>query len=105
MALVIRNLFYYYNYIFNECTDPRVVGYPMVGSPIPVAGIITLYLYFVNKWGPKFMDKRQPYDLQTVMSVFNLVQIFGNFYIMVVVSGLESVAGLGCETIGDLPCQ
>lgn len=86
MALVIRNVIYYYDYLFNKSCDPRTEDLPLVGSPLYMVGIITLYLCFVNKWGPKFMAHRKAYDLQNVMIVFNLIQILGNLYIMVFVS-------------------
>lgn len=87
MALVIRNIIYYYDFLFNKSSDPRTEDLPLVGSPWPVAGIIVLYLCFVNKWGPKYMLNRKAYDLQNTMIVFNLVQIIGNLYIMIWVSG------------------
>lgn len=87
MALVIRNIIYYYDYLFNQSCDPRTEHLPLVASPWPVVGIITLYLCFVNKWGAKLMAHRKAYDLQNVMIVFNLVQILGNLYIMIFVSG------------------
>lgn len=83
MALVIRNCILYYDYIFNQNSDPRSAHLPLVGSPLPIVGIITVYLYFVNKWGPKWMEKRKPFDLQNLMSAFNLLQILGNLYIMI----------------------
>lgn len=89
MALVIRSIISYYDFLFNQSSDPRAENLPLVGSPWPVAGIIVLYLCFVNKWGPKFMANRQAFDLQNVMIIFNLVQIIGNLYIMIVVSVLR----------------
>lgn len=86
MALVIRNIVYYYDHLFNKSSDPRTEHLPLVGSPLPVVGVITLYLFFVNKWGPKFMVNRKAFDLQNIMIVFNLVQILGNLYIMIFVS-------------------
>lgn len=86
MALVIKNIIWYYDYLFNQNSDPRSENLFLVGSPLPVAGIIILYLYFVNSWGPKWMENRQPFDLKNTMSVFNLIQIFGNLYIMFAVS-------------------
>lgn len=88
MALVIRNIIYYYDYLFNQSCDPRTENLPLVASPWPIAGVIALYLCFVNKWGPKMMAHRKAFDLQNTMIVFNLVQILGNLYIMVFVRQL-----------------
>lgn len=89
MALVIRNVIHYYDYLFNQSCDPRTEHLPLVGSPLVIVGVITLYLCFVNKWGPRWMEHRKAFDLQNVMILFNLVQILGNLYIMVFVSTLN----------------
>ncbi|KAL9697690.1 hypothetical protein quinque_001131 [Culex quinquefasciatus] len=81
MALVLRNLYDYYTYLFKEYNDPRVEHYPLLGSPWPVVLIIALYLKFVQNWGPWVMENRKPFCLKTVMNVYNFTQIVLNVYI------------------------
>lgn len=66
--------------------DPRNHDWPLISSPWPVLSILIVYLYFVKNIGPKFMANRKPFDLQTVINVYNIIQILINIYIGFVVS-------------------
>lgn len=44
----------------------------MMRNPLQVLGLLTVYLFLVLKWGPKFMEKRKAYDLKWVMIVYNI---------------------------------
>ncbi|XP_049530546.1 elongation of very long chain fatty acids protein AAEL008004-like isoform X2 [Anopheles darlingi] len=89
MALVLRNIYETFNYFFTEYKDPRVEQYPLLGSPWPIVTIIIIYLQFVKVWGPETMKNRTPFQLTTLMNVYNLIQIFLNLYIGIV-GGLNS---------------
>lgn len=69
-------------------TDSRVEHLPFLGSPIPIIVLIVSYVYSVTIWGPNFMKPRKAYDLKGVIKIYNLIQIFTNLYIGIVVSGL-----------------
>lgn len=74
-------------FIKNSSTsDPRVISYPLLGSPLPVIGIMTLYLWFVNNSGRKFMQHRKPYNCTTAINLYNIGQVFLNLYIGVTVN-------------------
>ncbi|CAD7087451.1 unnamed protein product [Hermetia illucens] len=80
MALVLGTIYNYYHYLFYEFEDPRMSPYFLVHSPIPVLSIIVLYLFFVLKWGPEYMQDRKPYDLKNVIKFYNLFQVCYNLY-------------------------
>lgn len=51
-----------------------------------IAGLVVLYVYFVTDWGQKYMKSRPAYDLSSIISIYNVVQIFTNLYIFLYVS-------------------
>lgn len=100
MALVLKSLYDIYDYYFNVYVgefnfsvarvkmrfcwlylDNRVNNLFMLRSPWPVAAIIVAYLYFVNGKGQSWMKDRKPFELNTVINVYNFLQIISNLYI------------------------
>lgn len=51
--------------------------------------VITLYLLFVLKWGPKFMEKRRPYNIERILLFYNAIQVMANSSIFIYVSMKE----------------
>ena len=49
-------------------------------------GIVTFYVSFVLKIGPKMMASRKPFDLKPLLVVYNLSMILLSLYIVVMVS-------------------
>lgn len=66
--------------------DPRIDHYPLTSSPMLIAGLVFLYVYFVTEWGQKYMKSRSAYDLSSIITFYNIVQIFTNLYIFIYVS-------------------
>nr|CAD7426270.1 unnamed protein product [Timema monikensis] len=62
--------------------DPRTVDWFLVRSPIPVVTIIFSYIYFAQHLGPKLMQKHSPFDLSTIIMVYNVAQIIHNVWIL-----------------------
>lgn len=112
MALVLRQIYRSYHWLFNEfkgenfgincvCvlarqkkiyislvftnSDGRVEDMPLIGSPFPILALLGAYVYFVTIAGPKFMENRKPYNLKSIIQIYNLIQIVSNLYIGVVV--------------------
>ncbi|XP_052751972.1 elongation of very long chain fatty acids protein AAEL008004-like [Galleria mellonella] len=83
MATIVRTITSYYHYINDEIADPRTNNFPLVSSPLPILLIMYLYHQFVRKWGPSFMANRQPYNLKSLIIVYNIVQIFLSGYLTV----------------------
>lgn len=54
-----------------------------MSNPFKPITIIAIYLLFVLKWGPKFMENRQPYKLHNLIKCYNLFQVAFCAYITV----------------------
>ncbi|XP_014275653.1 very long chain fatty acid elongase 7 [Halyomorpha halys] len=81
MATICRYLLEFYEDVVNKKADPRVENLPLMSSPLPILGILLIYNYFVNKWGPQLMKSREPYDLKNVMILYDILQIIVNSYL------------------------
>lgn len=77
---------YLYSLLKNIFSDPRTASWPLIGSPIPIAIILGVYLYFVNNFGPKMMKDRKPFQLRELMLLYNAGQVFICSYIVYKVS-------------------
>uniref|UniRef100_A0A1B0BMI3 Elongation of very long chain fatty acids protein n=1 Tax=Glossina palpalis gambiensis TaxID=67801 RepID=A0A1B0BMI3_9MUSC len=55
--------------------DPRTKDYPLMSSPFPTIAICLSYAYFVKVLGPKLMENRKPFQLRTVLVVYNFAQV------------------------------
>ncbi|XP_012288517.1 elongation of very long chain fatty acids protein 7 [Orussus abietinus] len=75
MASLIRSVVSNYDEIIKTNKDPKVDTWLLMGSPGPVFCILAMYLAFVIKIGPKLMEKRPPFELKTVMIVYNAIQV------------------------------
>lgn len=62
--------------------DERADDYLLMGSPLPILGLLGLYYYFVTDFGPKFMKNREPYKFNNVLIFYNAFQILANLYIL-----------------------
>jgi len=80
MAAILKMLWDGYFTVVDEFSDPRVKDWTLMGSPFPSIFILIAYNYFVHTFGPKFMEKRKPYDLKNIMMLYNLSQILFNGY-------------------------
>lgn len=52
--------------------------------------VLSAYLYFVLKWGPSYMKNRKPFELRTVMLIYNAIQVIYNIILASMVCGLCS---------------
>jgi len=62
-----------------KVADPRVVGYPLMNSPFPVAFIGFTYLVFCVL-GPFVMRDKKPYNLRWLIVTYNLAMSAINLY-------------------------
>ncbi|CAH1114532.1 unnamed protein product, partial [Psylliodes chrysocephalus] len=56
-------------------TDPRVVKWTMMGSPVPTLSIIAVYLLLVLFILPAFMKNRKPYQITQIIKIYNIFQV------------------------------
>ncbi|XP_043267026.1 elongation of very long chain fatty acids protein AAEL008004-like [Venturia canescens] len=82
MATIIKALLRGYHYMNDEISDPRTSNWFLIGSPWPGALIIFSYLYFVQVCGPRWMINKKPYNLYSIMQIYNVVQIALSAYLL-----------------------
>ena len=61
-------------------SDPRVQQYAIFGSPWPVLIIVAGYCYIVNGKGRQWMENREPFQINGVITFFNFIQVLTNSY-------------------------
>lgn len=83
MAYIIKHALDAYHLINNDLDDKRVRDMFLLSNPFKPLGILAVYLFFVLKWGPKFMEKRKPMGLHNVIKCYNLLQVAICSYIAV----------------------
>ncbi|KAK7871574.1 hypothetical protein R5R35_010371 [Gryllus longicercus] len=70
-----------YKYIIYDLCDPRAFQYTYLASPWPASIILFAYIYFIKVCGPRFMKDRQPYNIDWLMHLYNLSQLYWNTYL------------------------
>lgn len=56
--------------------DERVKDFFLMSNPIPGICLLALYLYFVKVIGPKIMKNRPGLNIDGLMKIYNLAQVF-----------------------------
>jgi len=93
--------FYYLDGYWDENADPRMEQFPIMrGGPWLLLSILSAYLYFVNSWGPKFMENRKPYVLRGTIFIYNVLMVIANCWIFYQAFNLLNY---GLDTWGCLP--
>lgn len=88
--------------LYDHHSDPRISHFPLVGNLWYVLAIIAVYLAFVLHFGPQWMARRKPYELKTVMQLYNIIQVVANgalFLYGIVYSVLQSDYSLTCQPV------
>ncbi|GAB1862107.1 Elongation of very long chain fatty acids protein [Camponotus japonicus] len=81
MTSLIRLVVSNYNEVLKNIKDPVVDTWPLMGSPGPMLCIVGTYLIFVLKVGPKMMEKRPAFQLNTVMILYNACQVLFSIWL------------------------
>lgn len=76
MALLLKSAVDSLRYVLIEMKDPKTSKYILTNSPIPTVFIVVMYLLFVLELGPKYMAKRKPMQIDRIVQIYNLVQVF-----------------------------
>ncbi|XP_036334567.1 elongation of very long chain fatty acids protein-like [Rhagoletis pomonella] len=73
MSQILRNIFHEY--------DPIASQLPFLGSPVPILTLTLCYLAFVLIIGPVFMRNRKPFNIKSVILVYNFLQVIVNCWL------------------------
>ncbi|OQR77706.1 elongation of very long chain fatty acids protein 4-like [Tropilaelaps mercedesae] len=60
--------------------DPRTAEWVTMKDPKYITVIVLGYLYMAKLWGPRYMRKRKPYDLNRLIQCYNVFQVVANIY-------------------------
>ena len=82
--------------------DKRMDGWPLMDNPLWTVTICLIYYYFVKVWGPRFMEKRPPFELRGLMMIYNVLQVLFNGW-MFLEAGL--VAGAWFYNLNNILCR
>jgi len=66
-----------------DLRDKRVDGWFMLDSFWPTLLLVAAYLFIVKIWGPRFMENRPPYNINTFLIYYNACQVVFSAYIFV----------------------
>ncbi|XP_011175025.3 elongation of very long chain fatty acids protein 4 [Solenopsis invicta] len=89
MINLIRHVVSNYNEVLNNAKDPMVDTWFLMESPGPILCIISAYLIFVLKIGPKMMKNRPAFQLNTVMIAYNAFQVLFNIWVITLILELD----------------
>ena len=67
--------FYLFHFVY------RVDDWFLMSSVWPTVGLCGLYYYIIRIWGPRFMKDREPYNIQTLITAYNLSQTLFSLWI------------------------
>lgn len=70
---------YFKNYIF---AVPETRDWLFVSSPYPQLLITFGYLYFVLYAGPRYMKDRPPFELRSIILIYDMIQILANSWVV-----------------------
>ncbi|XP_046960923.1 elongation of very long chain fatty acids protein-like [Vanessa cardui] len=100
MATLIKKILVGYDFLFDEIADPRTKHWFLVAKPYQCLCILAVYLMFVFKWGPRFMNNRPSYNLDKIMIIYNAIQVICCAYVFVMaITEAWSSYKLFCEPV------
>ncbi|XP_055915267.1 elongation of very long chain fatty acids protein 7-like isoform X1 [Eupeodes corollae] len=67
---------------FDVTPDPRSADWFLIGSLKQTCLIVACYAFFVKKLGPSLMKNRKPFELRTIIRIYNISQICINGYLV-----------------------
>ncbi|XP_019870260.1 elongation of very long chain fatty acids protein-like [Aethina tumida] len=81
MASLVSTIKAHFNYVIYDLADPRTSNWFLVDGVLPVTSLATIYLLFVLKLGPLYMQNRKPFQIKNTLIVYNFIQVLLSTYI------------------------
>ncbi|CAB3228030.1 unnamed protein product [Arctia plantaginis] len=81
MSAIINSVMETYTYLIHDLADPRTKDWWGVSNPLVIFSITSAYLYFCKYLGPRLMKHRKPFELKTVLLLYNLFQVFFSIFL------------------------
>ncbi|KAG8252572.1 elongation of very long chain fatty acids protein-like [Homalodisca vitripennis] len=101
MASVVNYVVDFYTDIMENKSDPRVKDWPLMSGPGPTLLICLTYAFIVKVVGPKFMEKRKPYQLRKTLIVYNLIQVILSAWLFYesIIAGWFTTYSFRCQPV------
>jgi elongation of very long chain fatty acids protein 7 len=82
-----------------------VYNWPLISSPVPTVLFCAVYLYVVKFLGPSLMRDRKPFQIKSLIFVYNVLTVLFNLYIFTTFARLGWFTGysLSCQDFDDSP--
>lgn len=103
MALILQYIDDMHSFM-NKHGDPRTNSWLLMSSPFPTLAICLSYVYLVKVLGPRLMENRKPFELKTVLIVYNLFQVIFSswlFYEIAMSGWFTGRYSLQCQPVDD----
>lgn len=78
-------VYFVFFYFFN-IPDPRVQGFLFMDNPLPTIGLVLTYLSCVLVIGPLWMRDRKPFNINSILVIYNAFQVTLSAYMFYEVS-------------------
>ena len=83
-------------------TDTRTDDWFLLNSVWAPLTVVGLYLSFVFKLGPRLMKNRPPMQLDTVIKIYDILQVILNCYLAERVSNTDIYCQINCVVLRKL---
>ncbi|KAI5643766.1 GNS1/SUR4 family domain-containing protein [Phthorimaea operculella] len=82
-------------------SDPRVQGWFLFDTPLPTLAMVVVYLSFVMVIGPIWMANKKPFQIKTVLVLYNAFQVALSSYMFYehLMSGWWGDYSLSCQPV------
>ncbi|XP_003737113.1 elongation of very long chain fatty acids protein AAEL008004-like [Galendromus occidentalis] len=77
-----------------ENTDPRLSEWPLMGSPVQILTIVTIYVLYVKILGPSHMSNRKAYHIKPLIIAYNMLMVVANAAFFII-GGRQTYLGGG----------
>uniref|UniRef100_A0A1B6CS52 Elongation of very long chain fatty acids protein n=1 Tax=Clastoptera arizonana TaxID=38151 RepID=A0A1B6CS52_9HEMI len=90
-----------YTDLMENKSDPRVRDWTLMSGPGPTILICLTYALIVKVIGPKFMEKRKPYQLRKILIAYNFFQVLLSAWLFyeAIVAGWFSTYSFRCQPV------
>lgn len=85
LAKVLQAVNYVHTDLWDEIGDPRVKKHEFLfgGGPWSTVALVSIYLYFVLSFGPRFMKTRKAYDFPRFVLFYNVAMVALNGWVFI----------------------
>ncbi|KAG7299667.1 hypothetical protein JYU34_016659 [Plutella xylostella] len=82
MAAFIEQKGSHWDLTKSQFSDDELSDLPFMSSPVPILALLLAYLLFVLVIGPKLMEKRRAFELNSVLIIYNVFQVIVAAYLV-----------------------